>query len=81
MASFFEGTKRDRQAQIARAEARRMFHGTVEPFSRFGEFLFEKVLWLSQRGRTGEAPQGAAEPPPEPAAPTEHRSPGGLILP
>ncbi|HXN41893.1 MAG TPA: hypothetical protein VN918_08910 [Myxococcaceae bacterium] len=81
MASFFEGTKRDRQAQIARAEARRMFHGVVEPFSRFGEFLFEKVLWLSQRGRTGEAPESAAEPPPEPAAPTEHRSPGGLILP
>ncbi len=81
MASFFEGTKRDRQAQIARAEARRMFHGTVEPFSRFGEFLFEKVLWLSQRGRAGEAPKNAAEPPPEPAAPTEHRSPGGLILP
>jgi hypothetical protein len=56
-----------------------MFHGAVEPFSRFGEFLFEKVLWLSQRGRAGEAPPSAAEPPP--AAPTEHRSPGGLILP
>ncbi|HYR54744.1 MAG TPA: hypothetical protein VEM39_01420 [Myxococcaceae bacterium] len=81
MASYFEGTKRDRQAQIARAEARRMFHGAVEPFSRFGEFLFEKVLWLSQRGRAGEAPQGAAESTPAAETPTEHRSPGGLILP
>lgn len=81
MASFFERTKRDRQAQIARAEARRLFHGAVEPFSRFAEFLFEKVLWLSQRGRTGEAPESAAAPPAEAAAPTEHRSPGGLILP
>jgi len=81
MASFFERTKRDRQAQIARAEARRLFHGAVEPFSRFAEFLFEKVLWLSQRGRTGEAPESAAEPPDAPETSTEHRSPGGLILP
>jgi hypothetical protein len=81
MASFFERTKRDRPAQIARAEARRLFHGLVEPFSRFGEFLFEKVLWLSQRDRAGDPDESAAEPPKAAQAPTEHRSPGGLILP
>ena len=36
MASFFEGTGRAKQAQLARAEARRLFHGPAEPFSRFG---------------------------------------------
>ncbi len=86
MASFFEGTGRDRQAQIARAEARRLFHGPAEPFSRFAEFLFEKVLWLSQRGRGDEIAEPGATAPassaaPGPQIPGEHRSPGGLILP
>ena len=85
MAAFFEGTGRANQAQIARAEARRLFHGPVEPFSRFAEFLFEKVLWLSQRARAGEMPEppvpGTAPAPQQPQAPGERRSPGGLILP
>jgi len=85
MASFFEGTSRAKQAQLARAEARRLFHGPTEPFSRFGEFLFEKVLWLSQRARAGEMPQapgpGETTAPQQPQAPGERRSPGGLILP
>ncbi|HME90712.1 MAG TPA: hypothetical protein VKE49_04760, partial [Myxococcaceae bacterium] len=74
-----------KQAQLARAEARRLFHGPTEPFSRFGEFLFEKVLWLSQRARAGEMPQtpgpGETTAPQQPQASGERRSPGGLILP
>ena len=85
MAFFFDGTGREKQAQLARAEARRLFHGPAEPFSRFGEFLFEKVLWLSQRARAGELPQapgpGETAAPQQPQAPGERRSPGGLILP
>src|SRR5262249_43130653 len=85
MASFFEGTSRAKQAQIARAEARRLYHGPAEPFSGFGEFLFEKVLWLSQRARAGEMPQtpgpGETTAPQQPQASGERRSPGGLILP
>jgi len=79
MADFFDRTGRERQARIARAEARRLFHHAAEPFSRFGEFLFEKVLLLSQRAQAGEQlPQPGG---PEPRRPVEHRSPGGLILP
>jgi hypothetical protein len=80
MASFFERTGREQQAQIARAEARRMFHGPAEPVSRFAEFLFEKVLWLSQRG-AGTAPRAEEGPLAAPDKPPEQRSPGGLILP
>ncbi len=83
MASFFQRTGREPQAQIARAEARRLFHGPAEAMSRFAEFLFEKVLWLSQRTAPGEsepdAPAAAAPQSPQP--PGERRSPGGLILP
>ncbi len=83
MASFFQRTGREPQAQIARAEARRLFHGPAEAISRFAEFLFEKVLWLSQRTAPGEsepdAPAAAAQQSPQP--PGERRSPGGLILP
>ncbi len=84
MASFFQRTGRERRAQIARAEARRLFHGPAEAMSRFAEFLFEKVLWLSQRRAPGEesepnAPAAAAPQSPQP--PGERRSPGGLILP
>ncbi|HME91501.1 MAG TPA: hypothetical protein VKE49_08760 [Myxococcaceae bacterium] len=85
MGTFFERSARQKQAEIALAEARRLFHGPVEPFSRFGEFLFEKVLWLSQRARAGEMPEppvpGKAPAPQQPQAPGERRSPGGLILP
>jgi hypothetical protein len=81
MASFFERTGRQRQAEIARAEAGRLFHGSGEPFSRFAELLFEKVLWLSQRDRPGQGPQVGAPPVKETENPGERRSPGGLILP
>ena len=82
MASFFEHTGRQRQAEIARAEARRLLHGSGEPFSRFAELLFEKVLWLSQRDRPRQT-SGVGAPPVKEAAetPGERRSPGGLILP
>jgi hypothetical protein len=82
MASFFERTARQRQAEIARAEARRLLHGSGEPFSRFAELLFEKVLWLSQRDRPRQTPEVGAPPVKEAAeTPGERRSPGGLILP
>jgi len=82
MASFFERTGRQRQAEIARAEARRLLHGSGEPFSRFAELLFEKVLWLSQRDRPRQT-SGVGAPPVKEATetPGERRSPGGLILP
>jgi hypothetical protein len=82
MASFFERTGRNQQAEIARAEARRLFHGPREPFSRFAEFLFEKVLWLSQRAQAGRTADAGQAPAPQASEVRgEHRSPGGLILP
>lgn len=97
LADFFERTGRDAQAGVARAEARRLFHDVPERPDRFEEFLFEKVLILSQALQRGEelpepgTPQaqpqaeggaGAAQPKQEePAQPGERRSPGGLILP
>jgi len=84
MADFFDRTAREKQAQIARAEARRLFHRANGEPSPFAYFLFEKVLLLAQRAQAGQ-------PLPEPGqqiqsteanpAPTERRSPGGLILP
>jgi hypothetical protein len=83
MGEFFEKTARPEPAAIARAEARRLFHHALEPFSRFAEYLFEKVLVLTAHLRQppgggpatpGEVPEPAAEPP-------ERKSPGGLILP
>jgi hypothetical protein len=61
-------------AQLAKAEARRLYHSAPGLFSPFAIRLFEKVLGL------------AAPPPKSTAAPgrqkdTERRSPGGLILP
>jgi hypothetical protein len=82
MADFFERTSRASAAQVARAEARRLFHGPEEPFSRFAEFLFEKVLAsaLVQAAAQGQAP--GPTPPAAPAPSTaERRSPGGLIIP
>ncbi|MDY7225284.1 hypothetical protein [Hyalangium rubrum] len=83
MADFFERSGRASAAQVARAEARRLFHGPVEPFSRFAEFLFEKALLLiGPRATAPGTPQQASRPAaPEPAAPSERRSPGGLIIP
>jgi hypothetical protein len=82
MADFLERSGRSPAAQVARAEARRLFHGPEEPFSRFAERLFEKVLLLlgaqSPKPRTGSSSTTPAEPAP---ASTERRSPGGLIIP
>ncbi len=47
MADLFERSNRPEQARIARAEARRLFHGAPGLFSPFGVKLFEKVLELS----------------------------------
>ncbi|EAU61703.1 hypothetical protein, partial [Stigmatella aurantiaca] len=43
MADYFERSGRGPIARVARAEARRLFHGPEEPFSRFAERLFEKL--------------------------------------
>jgi hypothetical protein len=79
MADFFEGLGRDKPAKLARAEARRLFHQTPEPFSRFAEFLFEKVLLLSQRAQAADSAITPSDPQAEKTS--EQRSPGGLILP
>jgi hypothetical protein len=87
MADFFGRLGRMEPAAIARAEARRLFHGHREPFSRFAEFLFEKVLLLTQHQRPDQGSdtlrqQDTADANPEMPAPTgERKSPGGLILP
>ncbi len=79
MAEYFESQGRKKPAEIARAEARRLFHG-VSGVSRFSEFLFEKVLILTARMQAGQelpAPtERLSSQPPE-----EKRSSGGLILP
>lgn len=87
MADYFERSGRPREAEIARGEARRFFHGELEPYSRFAERLFDKVLALvaasgMQAGgpRTPAAAPSGSGPAPEAAA-HERRSPGGLILP
>ena len=80
MAEFFERTHRAEPARVARAEARRLFHGPDEPYSRFAEHLFEKVIALA--ASPAEAPGAPAPSASAPApASTERRSPGGLILP
>jgi hypothetical protein len=84
MADFFERTGRPSPAQVAQAEARRLYHGPEEPYSRFAESLFEKAFYLAVSqapapGAPGPAPTAqAASPAP---ASSERRSPGGLILP
>ncbi|RKH91311.1 hypothetical protein D7Y13_38850, partial [Corallococcus praedator] len=82
MAAFFEATGRPPQADMARAEARRLFHGVEEPYSRFAETLFTKVVVLAAAGAQAQSATGAptAGEPPAPAT-SERRSPGGLILP
>lgn len=92
MADVFERTGRERQGRVARAEARRLFHDAPGFFSKFAEFLFEKVLHITAAMNAGKAPPEPGQPPapgapekrPEDAkgaAPGEKRSPGGLILP
>ncbi|MCI0572458.1 MAG: hypothetical protein L0Y66_17015 [Myxococcaceae bacterium] len=84
MARFFERTGRAHAAEVARAEARRLFQGELSPFPRFAEALFEKVLRMpSQPGveaGAGEGVSGPAEPGGS-APPAERRSPGGILLP
>jgi hypothetical protein len=83
MARFFERTGRAHVAEVARAEARRLFHGELAPYPRFAEVLFEKVVRPAAPG-PGEGAGAAGEPATEPAAgtrPGERRSPGGIILP
>lgn len=83
MAELFDATRRPDAAHIARAEARRLYHGVAEP-SRFAEAMFEKVLRLTQEMAAGgqlpvpgEVPtQAAGRRPEEPA-----QRPSGLILP
>jgi hypothetical protein len=77
-------------ARVARATARRMFHGAAGLFPPFAEQLFGKVLALMARppgargaaqptAATREGGSGAGQDPESP--PGERRSPGGLILP
>ncbi|MBE4752528.1 hypothetical protein G4177_30625 [Corallococcus sp. ZKHCc1 1396] len=84
MAPFFEDTGRALQADMARGEARRLFHGLEEPFSRFAETLFAKVVVLAAAGAQAQAAAATGAPaagaPPD-AATSERRGPGGLILP
>jgi hypothetical protein len=89
MADYFERSGRPREGEIARGEARRFFHDALEPYSRFAERLFDKVLALvaaagMQRPGGPQAPAAApssSSPAPEAAPAHERRSPGGLILP
>jgi hypothetical protein len=86
MADYFQRTGREPAAQVARAEARRLFHGPEEPFSRFAEHFYEKVLRMAGTQAMAAAPTaGASAPASAPASPApasnERRSPGGLILP
>lgn len=77
-------------AEVARATARRMFHGAPGLFPPFAEHLFGKVLALiarppGARGASPESPSPGEDGPgtgPAGNAPAgERRSPGGLILP
>lgn len=47
MADHFERSERPEPARIARAEARRLFHGAEARSSPFAVGLFEKILTLS----------------------------------
>lgn len=77
-------------ARVARATARRLFHGSPGLFPPFAEQLFTKVLALMARppGARGQAQvgagvreEGAGAAPATESTPGERRSPGGLILP
>ncbi|MGZ6141124.1 MAG: hypothetical protein ACXWLA_10635 [Myxococcaceae bacterium] len=77
-------------ARVARATARRLFHGSAGLFPPFAEQLFTKVLALMARapGARGSLQaggtireEGAGVPPAPESPPGERRSPGGLILP
>ncbi len=85
MAGFFEETGRAARGELARAEARRLFHDAPGP-SRFAEYLFQKVAVLAQRAQAGEEMPGPGErmgvgSEEVEVETSERRSPGGLILP
>ena len=77
-ADVFERSGRMHLAQVARAEARRLFHQAPGVFSRFAEALYTKLLQpLARPGNASAAPDAA----PAATATAERRSKGGLILP
>jgi hypothetical protein len=89
-ATALERRGADHAARVARATARRMFHGAPGLFPPFAEQLFGKVLALMARppgargassapAATGEGGTGTGQGPE--GGPGERRSPGGLILP
>lgn len=61
MARYFDATNRQRKAELARAEARRLFHDAPGLFSPFAQRLFEKVLMFTQTLNKG----GALPAPPK----------------
>lgn len=77
MAEIFEATGRATTASTARSEALHIQSSAPNKPAPFFVALFEKVLQLAA---AGAAQQGAGDVP-QPVAPTERRSPGGLILP
>jgi hypothetical protein len=79
-AETFERTGRGHAAQVARAEARRLYHQSPGLFSRFAETLYGKLL---QHLPAPPGPGGTPAAAPAEATPasTERRSKGGLILP
>ncbi|HEX8440701.1 hypothetical protein [Archangium sp.] len=91
MGLHFERLGKEHPAQVARAEARRLWHGPTEPPSRFVERLYEKALLVTMAERVApstrdqahararaRAEQQARATEPESL---ERRSPGGIILP
>jgi hypothetical protein len=90
VAAAFARRGAEHAAQVARATARRMFHGAPGLFPPFAEQLFGKVLALMARplgargspsSGTSAREEGAGTGPTRDAPPGERRSPGGLILP
>jgi hypothetical protein len=91
MGQHFERLGKEHPARVARAEARRLWHGASEPPSRFTERLYEKALLYamaervapSTRDRVEARAKARAEQQAQAASPEplERRSPGGIILP
>jgi hypothetical protein len=79
LADVFDRTDRAQGAALARAEARRLFHGAPGLFSRFAEALYTKLL--PKTPLPGAEAPGAPPAAPAASAPGERRSKGGLILP
>jgi hypothetical protein len=81
MGLHFERLGKEHPAQVARAEARRLWHGATEPPSRFIERLYEKALLVTMRDQAHARTRARAEQQARAAEPEERRSPGGIILP